>query len=655
MKKLFVLCLMAFFSLSLTANPVGVNKAKSLGIKFMSYNTSIKATDANLAYTAYADNGTACFYVFSMKPRGFVIVSADDRAKPILGYSTEGSFSKDEIPDGLQSFFKNYQAGFSQMMESDEAQTEMAANDWKRLGETGKINDVRITREVPKMLTSIWNQSALYNRRCPADTLGPDGHVYAGCVATAMSQIMNYWQWPRKGTGSYAYWCFPYGELMAFFGETEYRFDLMPDYLDWTSSPEEIDAVALLQYHAGVSVDMQYSPEGSGAYSFSVASALRNYFKYDDLLEMDALNWHSNAEWENMLRDNLDNGMPLYYSASGPDGGHAFVCDGYDANNMFHFNWGWQGLDNGYYAINGFYLSHYSFPEDHAAIFGIYPDEDYAFTPKGVEDFQVEAIDLGTNRISFVAPSMTMFDFPLIQVDTIVLLRNNEVIHKECGLPGGSAFSYDDQDAPGVSHYAVYAYSDVFSGPAVFDTILNGPACELTFHLHDSIGDGWTAQSISIVDSKGIAVKRVGLAEGSEATVTVEVPSGEEMTMHWAYSIGGKDFESYFEAYDWNGSLIYATDSVPVIGELCHFISDCGDDIAEIAENGIALYPNPTRSQVTVMGADVAQVDVFNIQGQRILTDNSNVIDLSDFVNGIYLIRVTTSDGQIWHHKLLKE
>lgn len=653
-KTLLSLLLLALFAGTLQANPVDVERAKTLGIKFMNCNTAIRSNAADLVYTEYADNGTACFYVFSLKPRGFVIVSADDRAKPILGYSSERGFSANDIPDGLQSFFTNYQAGFSQMMEGDESRTEKAVSDWKRLEETGMVNDARITREVPQMLTSIWNQSALYNRYCPEDTLGPDGHVYAGCVATAMSQIMYYWQWPRRGVGAHSYYCYPYNQITAAFEAVEYRFDLMPDFLDWTSTDAEIKAVAELQYHAGVSVDMQYGPNGSGAFSYSVVSALSNYFKYDMSMQYEALDWYSMDEWENMLRENLDNGMPLYYSASGSDGGHAFVCDGYDDNNMFHFNWGWQGLDNGYYTIDGFYLSHYSFPDGHAAIFGIYPDEDYWFTPRRIEDLHVEAVDEGINRISFVTPSMTNGDFSIGQIDTIVFLRNNEIIHREYGVPAGSSFSYDDSNAHGICHYSLLPYSDVFPGKVERDTVLNGPTCELTFHLHDSVGDGWLAQSISLVDSRGIAVKRLGLREGDNAVVTVEVPSGEEMALHWAYTIGGRDWESYFEVNDWNGSLIYATNGMPFVGELCRFVSDCSDDVTETAGSGIAIYPNPTHSQVTVTGADIVQVDVFNIQGQMVMSGNTAVIDLSSLVNGIYLVRVATSDGQVWHEKVVK-
>lgn len=654
-KTLLSLLLFGLLVSALQANPVDVERAKAVGIKFMNHNTAIRATEASLAYVEYANNGAACFYVFTMNPKGFVVVSADDRAKPILGYSTESGFSATDIPDGLQCFFANYQVGFSQMMAENELRTEMAVNDWRRLEATGMVNDARITREVPQLLTSIWNQSALYNRYCPVDTLGPGNHVFAGCVATAMSQIMNYWQWPRQGTGEHSYYCEPYGQLMVSFESSDYCYDLMPDYLDWTSSDVEIDAIAQLQYHAGISVEMMYNPEGSYAWSFAVPSAMINFFKYDESAQYDGLNWHYMSEWKEMLRDNLDNGMPLYYSASGPDGGHAFVCDGYDDNDMFHFNWGWQGLDNGYFTLNGFYLSFYSFTYDHGAVFGIYPNEDYWSVPKQLEGFHAEELNEGTNRISFVTPSETVGGFPISQIDTVVVMRNNEVIHREYGLPSGSEFSYDDNDALGICHYAVFHYADAFAGKVERDTVLNGSVCEMSFHLHDSVGDGWIAKSISLVDSRGIAVTRLGLSEGSEAVVTVEVPSGEEMAMHWAYTIGGKDGESYFEAYDWDGNLVYATDGKPVVGELCQFFTDCTDEVAETVENGISVFPNPARSQVTIMGADVAQVELFNIQGQKVIVGNSEVIDLTELENSIYLLRVSTTDGQVWYEKLIKE
>lgn len=652
-KTIIALLLVTLVFGGLQANPVDINRAKALGVKFMNSNTEIRSAIANLAYTAYTDNGDAAFYVFAMQPKGFVIVSADDRAMPILGYSTEGAFS-DDLPEGLESFFRNYRAGFSQM--GDEPRTEEAVRDWERLAATGKVNNTRITREVPQLLTSIWNQSALYNDLCPVDSLGPNNHVYAGCVATAMAQIMYFWKWPQVGSEMHTYELFGYGSLNANFGGTYYRFDLMPDFLDWTSTPEEIHAVAQLQYHAGVSVDMNYSPDGSGAFSQLVPDALERYFRYDGgMMQIDYKDWHMNAEWEGMLRDNLDQGMPLYYSASGPDGGHAFVCDGYDDNNMFHFNWGWQGLDNGYYAINGFYLSHYSFPDGHAAVFGIYPNEDYCLRPLPVEDVKIEAVSAGTNRISFKAPQMTLCEFDLDQIDSILILRNNEVIHRELNVAGGAQVSFDDTDALGICHYTILPWAYEFVGEDVRDTILNGPTCDVTFHLHDSVGDGWIAQSLSIVDSRGIAVTRLGLAEGSDASVTIELPAESDLALHWAYSIGGKDAESYFEVYNWNGGLIYATEGRPYVGELCHFYTDCIDAVEEQEDNIVTLYPNPVGNQLTIGGVEVDGVEVFNAVGQKIGCFRQNEIDFSSYERGVYFLRVTSSEGQVLFEKVIKK
>ena len=655
MKKSMLLSLLVMLMVSVQAKPVDVERAKSLGIKFMKANTEIRADVAQLAYTAYTEQGEACFYVFSMQPKGFVIVSADDRAKPILGYSTEGAFS-DELPEGLQSFFRNYRAGFTDLLASGDPRPEEAVHDWESLAATGKISKERITRTVPKLLTCTWNQSALYNRRCPEDTLGPDGHVYAGCVATAMSQIMYYWQWPRVGRGAHIYELWEYGQLAASFESATYRFDLMPDFLDWTSTDAEIDAVALLQYHAGVSVNMGYSPNGSGAFSESVPGAMSEYFIYNEHMAFRYRYSYQDFEWNDMLRENLDGNMPLYYSASGNDGGHAFVCDGYDDNDFFHFNWGWQGFDNGYYTINGFYLSHYSFPDGHGAIFNMKPDDyPYIFCPGPLEDFHVQAVAEGTNRISFTAPSTTVGgDWPLEQCDSIVFVSNNEVIHTEYNVANGTQISYDDHNALGINHYSVYPFAGGYPGPMSKDTILNGPTCVLNFHLHDSVGDGWTYPSLSVVDSRGIAISRVGLAEGFDATVKVDVPMFDEVTVHWAYGTGFSH-ETSFEIYDWDGRHLYTSEPFFMVGELCSVYVDCSDDVAENEEETVSVYPNPTRSQIVIEGVEVAHVEVFNALGQSVMTSRQQVVDLSQLEAGMYFVRIEGSDGQVRFEKVLKQ
>ena len=239
MKKTLFLIAFAILAIgTVNARPVDANVAKGLGIKFMMANTSVRSTQAELVYTAQTTQGDNAFYVFSMSPKGFVIVSADDRMRPILGYSTESNFNPDYIADGLQTFFDNYEAGVSQMIENDDARTEQAISDWTRLSETGKVNDTRIGRGVEPLLASIWNQTDLYNNMAPEDPSSVySGHCKSGCVANAMSQLMRYWEWPRHGQGSHSYYANGYygnyGWQQANFGEATYQFELMPDFLDF--------------------------------------------------------------------------------------------------------------------------------------------------------------------------------------------------------------------------------------------------------------------------------------------------------------------------------------------------------------------------------------------------------------------------------------
>ena len=222
-----------------------------------------------------------------------------------------------------------------------------------------------------------------------------------------------------------------------------------------------------------------------------------------------------------------------------------------------------------------------------------------------------------------------------------------------CAMAKSSIHDY--HDALGMSHYTVFPYSYDFKGAFERDTVLNGPTCEVTFHLHDSIGDGWLTDAISIVDSHGNAIQRLGLAEGSEATVKVEVPMGEELSLHWAYSIGGKDNECSFELYDWRGSLIYATEGKPKVGELCRFTSNCEEGIDEEEAPMVRLYPNPSHSQVTIEGTETIRVEVFNALGQSVYQGETNELNVSDWDNGVYFVRIVDGNGFVSTVKFVKQ
>ena len=219
-------------------------------------------------------------------------------------------------------------------------------------------------------LYSLWDQGSLYNGKCPADSKGPGGHAYAGCVPTAMGQIMNYYRWPVTGTGSYSYSDPPYGTLSADFGATTYNWDNMPNSLS-----RENDGIATLLYHLGVSCDLVYGGGGSGMYNHKAAYSLRTYFKYSPQTQY-LFRDSTSLKWDSVIMAHLDRGMPLYYAGwSVPNvNGHAWVCDGYQDSTYFHFNFGWSGTSNGY-----FYTSNPSPPGNNfrlaqELIINIFPD-----------------------------------------------------------------------------------------------------------------------------------------------------------------------------------------------------------------------------------------------------------------------------------------
>ena len=364
-----LLTIAVVFSLfqGLEANPVGQATATAVATKFMGTN------DLHLSATYPTDNNIAAFYVFNTAD-GFVIVSANDCETPIIGYSREGRFDPNNVPiqmEGyLQDFIARIQFGIENHIEADEA----TAKQWEMVKTTGKLNDSKSTKAVAPLLTDKWNQGCLYNSLCPTMS-GPCGHAEVGCVAVAMAQIMRYWGYPTTGWGTHSYTNAGL-TLSADFGNTTYDWEHMPDSLTENSSEAEIEAVSTLLYHCGVSLEMRYGPNGSLANTGDVINALRRYFNYTRQIHKEKKSDYSNEEWSSLLMNSLDLSRPIQYVpiqyVGYGSGGHSFVCDGYDSNGLFHFNWGW-GTANGYFALGNLNPLGYDFSISNAALFDIIP------------------------------------------------------------------------------------------------------------------------------------------------------------------------------------------------------------------------------------------------------------------------------------------
>ena len=325
--------------------------------------------------------GEAAFYIVNTD-NAFVLVSADDAAPQVLGYNIGTTWPTDEpIPSQVRYFLNSlakqveFVAGKGGTAESPE-KAPKAAKTRKKVQRTA---EEQWPDSVGPLLETTWHQKAGYSSLCPENPNGPGGHVYGGCVATAMAQIIRYWQFPAQGRGKHAYVSDYngeyYGLLTVDYDSAAYNYSLMPRKLTAESTPEEIAEVARLIYHCGVSVNMDYSIVESGAYEASARAAFINHFHYNANCSPEVRSNYYDEEWEWLLRNDLAAGRPVMYSGYDDVGGHTFVCDGYKQDSLFHFNFGWSGNADGWYLSsvagpeNG-----YKFTDDQLAVFGLEPD-----------------------------------------------------------------------------------------------------------------------------------------------------------------------------------------------------------------------------------------------------------------------------------------
>lgn len=297
-------------------------------------------TKPELAFTKKNDFGNA-IYIFNTSP-GMIIVSADDVARPLLGYTTSGSFERDNVPPAFNYWLEFYAAEIEGALLNEGAET---ATPFTRAGR----NDI-----VP-LVTAQWNQNEPYNKECPVFN---NSYSMTGCVATAMGQIMYYHQWPARAEGGMFNYTSEYSrfkvDLSINFDEVVFDWDNMLDnYASFPATEQEIDAVAQLMKVCGYAVRMNYSPSFSAAYIHYIGEAFYSNFGYSSYTQTPQRQYYTDEEWENMIYNQLSHGYPVMYGGySIKDEGHQFICDGYEGDGYFHINWGWGGLSDGYFLLS---------------------------------------------------------------------------------------------------------------------------------------------------------------------------------------------------------------------------------------------------------------------------------------------------------------
>lgn len=355
MKKLLIpFIIFALLPLSIFAEGVPAERVIHLGCNAFQQRTQQVAVVKGVDFLT--EDSDTLMAILHFQNGGFLIMAADDAFSPVIGYSFDEDFPLDNSAPAALYWLNGYKEMVYQARLQHATATEEVARQWQELEGTG----ARATRSVvvAPLLLSKWNQSKYYNDLCPADDDSPfgyGGHVPCGCVALAMASVIHYYRYPATGQGSHSYQS-NYGYHSVNYGQQTYNYNVMPYSLS-----KKNNEVAKLIYHCGIAVEMYYAPEGSGAQTADCKNALRDYYKYAS--EIATANrgggwgpWggssYTDEQWIDLLKGDIDNGYPVIYSGYNEnEGGHAFVCDGYDSDNLFHFNWGWGGTGNGYYTV----------------------------------------------------------------------------------------------------------------------------------------------------------------------------------------------------------------------------------------------------------------------------------------------------------------
>jgi len=706
------------FSGAVIAAPVPVGTAQKVAANFYSQNSSTSVNSISLAYTETDNAGNALYYVFNVNgTSGFVIVSADDALHPIIGYSNEGrpfitpekgtnmeywmqkrkveimdckankmvaspditdewvSYAANKVPQNVVKN-KNRANNGNRFPAYKLSHTPSIATPFtvsaKEEGGARKALSNTFPSSTAFLVQSTWDQSSPYNSSVTAapyayNGLTP-GHSVTGCVATTMAQIMRYWQYPAKGTGSYSYCdCTASGDQVQY-GTQSVTFSNMTYH--WTNNmpynPSTVTDVDTLMYDAGVSVAMNYSTTGSSAYVITADAgggqcaqkSYPTYFGYtiNILHGMDATSMSATA-WQDTLETELNKGRPIQYAGQASDGGHTWVCDGFNSSNQFHMNWGWGGGDDGWYALTaltpaGSLGTQPTFNTGLEALIGIMPPiTNPTCFGKGV-------CDTATNLPA--KPELTYYNVGTNEFCTGTYGDTIQQIADYFGNPPCSGFSIGsveiyfyktkstnagrtvnvniwDNTGLGGAPGAILATKSVL----VSSLSTTGPT-DITF-----------ASAVSPKTPYYVGVDFTTLAANykTDTLIIVTDTASEGSATAWQYDVAA--------AYGLNGwnptnSVWGINLSHAIWANLCTPLDVQGISL----DDAVKLYPNPTTSIVT---AEVAldqtsdvNVEVYNTLGQMVqqahwgnVSNTTRTIDLSGQATGMYFVKLITAQSTI--------
>lgn len=689
MKFKHILLLLFLVPVSLSARTLTKSEMSTLGVRaFQQKAIGIypDAVSCSLQSCDYLRDGSGIYAAVLHFDHGFLILSAEDAVMPVLAYGFTDDIDVENLAPGVSSLLSQYKDEIAAARRTQLPANERIQNAWKELRNPSRATMAETV--VAPLITARWNQNKYYNYYSPSDPESPsgyDGKVPNGCVAVAMSQIMYYYRYPESGTGSHTNYN-DYGSFHVNFGQQHYCYEAMADQLNFYNNE-----VAKLIFHAATSVDMGYGADGSGAYSFNVPNAMSTYFRYNTDSHYRQKHDYSDSSWRQMLKADLDAARPIYYSGYSESGGHAFVCDGYNSDEYFHFNFGWGGSGNGYFltqssadnAVGGY-------NHGQSAIFNLHPI--YNNYPNYCDEHEIIATE-GT-----LEDGSGEFDYQNNTHCTYIIARPMQY-NVEVTLTRLSTQESHDYLRFWNGHPFQDSLLAEFSGTIADATFQFGTdSLYITFETDDSVTDrGWHLHFNTLRDGVGCG------------THVTHEPSGEisdnsddnsnyrdNMACRWMIRIPEATYinftfeeldispEDHLEFYDISsvpnvlldsytghdnpGVVTYYLNKIQVLFTADNYLNAAGfkihwsTDIAGVEEFGapVSVYPNPAFSilHVTLPDAnDGCVATIYNMVGQAVFTQGYEggqpiAIPVNGFVNGMYLLELE-SNGRVLHQKIM--
>ncbi len=601
-------------------------------------NTTLTATPAEWLYKG--------IYLFAAAEGGFVLVAADDAVRPILGYSLTGTLDPTDMPPALQQWLHAYQQEIDAVANSQFSNLNSQFPEWYALENNLMPKDGDTTGVAP-LLTTYWDQTYPYNGYCP-------GGSATGCAATAQAQVMNFWQYPAFGMGSHSYTHASYGEQKADFGHTLYDWANMPARANYNSPMEQKEAVATLMYHCGVSLEMQYDPNGSAAAGLagiegipSIDNSLKDYFGYSAEMRVVHRGFYTKDQWRDMLIAELDLGHPIVYTGSGDAGGHGFVCDGYDSRGYMHFNFGWSGRGDGFFPVDSISPGvggvggngTYTFNDNNAALLGLVPD----YRMRVSDTLFSISRDGGEDTLLFCINDTVDAPWSMTCDADWVLFAENHFDR------AGKIFFQVRENNSGQERTAVITFTQG-NGQCTVRVVQNAYSeeemCPVTVVMECSHGESWQGGAfLSLQSASGYVYGTARLEQGTKDSVDILVaPSDVYAVWHKG---GGTDRYVSYTVKNRHGEALVSVRNAYRNSGTHRMEWPCAHlGIEEAAgEDAVRLYPNPVSDVLNIQAERLHKVELMDMSGRCIMTVSEPRMDLGRLPVGAYFVRVVTADG----------